>query len=103
MGERIEAERNDLLVADIPTFRSPLQRVKVPGVGVGDFVLCCGGQIFAIEKFLYQIVEIRACRFVGKVRGPEQAIVAEQLDIALRRALFAALKEKLLPRKQLAR
>ena len=70
---------------------------------MGDFVLCGGRQIFAIEKFLHQIVEIGARRFVGEIRGPKQTIIAEQLDIPFGGALFAALKEKLLPGKQLAR
>ena len=63
-------------------------------VGAGDFAFRSGRQIFAIEKFLHQIVQIGARRFVGEVRGPKQTIVAEQFDVPLRRTLFAALKDK---------
>ena len=60
-------------------------------------------QVFAREVFFDEFFHVGAGRFVGEIGRPEQAVVAEQLDIAFGRDFLAALKIKLLARQQFAR
>lgn len=82
-GQGISADRNEPAVFAFLSHRS-LQRVEVLGVGAGNFLLGGGGQVFAVKKFLHQLMQVGARRFVGEVGGPEQTIIPKQLDIPLR-------------------
>jgi len=69
----------------------------MPRIRAGDFVFRCGRKILAVKELLDQFLQISPLRFMGEVRSPEEAIVAQEFDIALGGVFFATLKEKLLP------
>ena len=51
---------------------------------------------------LDELAHVGAGRFVRKIRGPKQTVIAEQLDVALGGDFFAALKIDLFSLQQLA-
>jgi|SRR6516225_8422687 len=59
---------------------------------VNNFFLRLAAQVSAAEVLLDELAHVGAGRFVRKIRGPEQTVIAEQLDVALGGDFFAALK-----------
>ena len=81
---------------------SHLQSVEALRIVINDFSFRLAAQVFAGEVLVDELAHVRAGRFMGEVGGPQQTVVAEQLDIAFGSDFFSALKIDLLSFQELA-
>jgi len=81
---------------------SHLQSVEALRIVINDFSFRRAAQVFAGEVLVDELAHVGARRFMGEVGGPQQTVVAEQLDIAFGGDFFSALKIDLSSRQELA-